>query len=136
MFTRGQKQCECFQRTVSFCVVLVRVVSSSYETPWTVAHQASLYMVFPRQDFWSGLPFPSPGDLTDPGIELSTPALAGRFFTTEPPGKPMVSFKPPPNSCDRNHFLVSEEESEAQVKSLAHSARSTIWIPESEFLMK
>jgi len=45
-------------------------------------------MGFPRQEHWSGLPFPSPGDLPDPGAEPMTPALAGRFFITEPPGKP------------------------------------------------
>ena len=50
--------------------------------------QAPLSMGFPRQEYWSGQPFPSPGDLPDPGIELVSPALAGRFFTTEPPGKP------------------------------------------------
>ena len=44
-------------------------------------------MGFPRQEYWSGLPFPSPGDLTDPGIEAASPVLAGRFFFTEPPGK-------------------------------------------------
>ena len=44
-------------------------------------------MGFPRQEYWSGLPLPSPGDLPDPGIELWCPALAGRFFTAEPPGK-------------------------------------------------
>ena len=45
-------------------------------------------MRFPRQEYWSGLPFPSPGDLPDLGIEPMTLALAGRFFTTGPPGKP------------------------------------------------
>ena len=55
-------------------------------TPWTVAHQAPLSTGFPRQEYWSGLPFPSPGDLPNPGIEPSS-ALAGRFFTVEPPGK-------------------------------------------------
>ena len=45
-------------------------------------------MGFPRQEYWSGLPFPSQRDLTEPGIELRSPALAGRFFTSEPPGKP------------------------------------------------
>ena len=45
-------------------------------------------MGFPRQEYWSGLPFPSPGDLPDPGIKPMSPALAGGFFTTEPPGKP------------------------------------------------
>ena len=52
-----------------------------------VASQAPLSMGFPRQEYWSGLPFWSPGDLSDPGIEPSTPALAGRFSTSEPPGK-------------------------------------------------
>ena len=56
--------------------------------PWTVAHWAPLSMEFSRQKYWSGIPFPSPGDLPDPGIELVSPALAGEFFTTEPPGKP------------------------------------------------
>ena len=60
----------------------------SFGALWTVARQASLSMGFPRQEYWSGLPFPSPGDLPDPGIKSMSPALAGRFFTTEPPGKP------------------------------------------------
>ena len=46
--------------------------------------QAPLSMGFPRQEYWSGLPFPSPGDLPNPGMEPASPALAGRFFTTEP----------------------------------------------------
>jgi len=45
-------------------------------------------MEFPRQEYWSGLPFPSPGDLFDPGIEPTSPALAGGFFSTDPPGNP------------------------------------------------
>ena len=53
-------------------------------------HQAPLSMGFSRQEYWSRLPFPSPGDLPHPGIELSFLALAGRFFTTEPPGKTKV----------------------------------------------
>ena len=57
-------------------------------TPWTVVHQTSLSMGFPRQKYWSGLPFPSPGDLPDPGIEPASSMLAGRFCTTESPGKP------------------------------------------------
>ena len=62
-------------------------MSDSFVTPWTVAHQAPLSMGFPRQEYWSGLPFLSPGDLPNPGIE---PALAGRFFITEPSGKPWI----------------------------------------------
>ena len=54
---------------------------------WTVACLAPLSNVFPRQEYWSGLPFPSPRDLPNPRIEPTSPALAGRFFTTEPPGK-------------------------------------------------
>ena len=60
-------------------------------TSWTVACQAPLSMGFPRQEYWSGLPFPTPGALPDPGIEtasLAFPARAGGFFTTAPPGKP------------------------------------------------
>ena len=64
------------------------VVSDSSVTPWTAAHQAPLSMGFPRQEYWSGLPLPSPGDLPDPGIEPVSPALAGRLFTAAPPGNP------------------------------------------------
>ena len=66
------------------------VVSDSV-TPWTVARQAPLSMGFPSQKYWNGLPFPSPGNLPNPGIEatsLVSPALAGGFFTTAPPVKP------------------------------------------------
>ena len=59
------------------------VASDSFATPWTVARQAPLSMGFPRQEYWSGLPFPIPGDLPDPAIEPASPEP----FTTEPPGK-------------------------------------------------
>ena len=63
-----------------------------FVTPWAaVGHQAPLSMRFSRQEYWSGLPFLSPGDLPDPGIKPVPSALAGGFSTTEPPGKP--------NSC-------------------------------------
>ena len=71
----------CMLSCVQLCVTL-----------WTVAHQAPLSTGFPRQEYWSGLPFPSLGDLPDPGTErasLASPALAGSFFTTEPPEKPL-----------------------------------------------
>ena len=61
---------------------------SDSATPWTVAHQAPLPTEFSRQEYRSGLQFPSPEDLPDPGTEPVSPALAGRFFITEPPGKP------------------------------------------------
>ena len=60
-----------------------------FATLWTLVHQAPLSMGFPRQEYWSRLPFPSPRDLSDPGVKLTFPALAGRFFTTEPPRKPI-----------------------------------------------
>ena len=63
---------------------LYSVISESFVTPSTVTCQASLSMGFPRQRYWSGFPFPSPGDLPDPGIKLVfvvSPVLAGRFFT-------------------------------------------------------
>ena len=66
-------------------------MSSSFATSWTITHQAPLSMGFPRQEYWSGLPFPSPGDLPDPGIEPASPALADGFFTTDPSGKPRLA---------------------------------------------
>ena len=60
--------------------------------PWTVAHQAPLSVGFSRQEYQSGLPFPSLGDLHDPGVKPASPALAGGFFTTEPSGKPHGTF--------------------------------------------
>ena len=58
-----------------------------FATPWTVAYQAPLSMGFSRQEYWSGLPFPSPGDLPDPGFEPRSPALEADALTSEPPGK-------------------------------------------------
>ena len=70
----------------SMKVVLVLSCVWLFPTSWTVAHQA-LSMGSPRQEYWSGLPFPSPGDHPNPGIEPKFPALAGRFFTAEPARK-------------------------------------------------
>ena len=64
-------------------------MSDSTVTLWTVAHQDLLSIGFPRQEYWSGLPFPSPGDLLDSGIELMSPALANGFFTSEPSRTPL-----------------------------------------------
>ena len=57
-----------------------------FATPWTVAYQAPLSMGFSRQEYWSGVPFPSPGDLPNPGITLGSPALEADTLTSEPPG--------------------------------------------------
>ena len=61
-----------------------------FATPWTVAYQAPPSMGFSRQEYQSGLPFPSPGDLPDPGIKPGSPAFQGDALTSEPPGKPYI----------------------------------------------
>ena len=83
------------QSRSTMCCVRVQSLSRAqlFATPWIIALQAPLSMEFSRQDYWSGLPFPSPGDLPDPGIEPASPvppSLVGRFFTTAPPGKPKI----------------------------------------------
>ena len=70
---------------VCVCVCVHSVVSHFLRPPWAVAHQAPLFMVYSKQEDWSGLPFPTPWHLPDPQIEPTTPTLIGRFFTTEPP---------------------------------------------------
>ena len=74
-------------RCVCLCVCVFNCVQL-FASPWIVAHQASVSMGFPRQEYWSRLPSLPPGDLPLPGIEPKSPALAGVFVTTEPPGKP------------------------------------------------
>ena len=59
-----------------------------FVAPWTIARQASLSRGFSKQEYWSGLPFPSPGDLPNPGIEPESPALQADALSSEPPGKP------------------------------------------------
>ena len=80
-----------FFRFFSIMKVKVKVKSLSrvrlFVSPWTVAHQASWSMGSSRQEYWSGLPFPSPGDLPDPGIEQRSPTLQADALTSEPPGK-------------------------------------------------
>ena len=66
-----------------------------FATPWTAIHQVPLSMRFSRQGYWSGLPFPSPGDLPNPGIELRSPTLQADSLPSEPPGK----------SCNENALL-------------------------------
>ena len=79
-------------------------------TPWTVARQAPLFTEFSRQDYWSGLPFPSPRDLPDPGTEPGSPALKAGSLPTEPPGKPVLGFLPTwltPDHCAVRQVLTS-----------------------------
>ena len=66
------------------CVRLVTQSCLTFSDPWTVAHQAPLSMGFSRQECWSGLPFPSPGDLPDAGIKPESPSLQADSLLTEP----------------------------------------------------
>ena len=75
-----EEMCSCVCQTLSGVRLFV--------TPWTVAHQASLSMGFSRQEYWSGMPFPPPVGLTDPGIKLQSPALQVDSVLSEPQGKP------------------------------------------------
>ena len=71
------------------CEVLVAQLCPTLCDPWTVAHQAPLSMELSRQEYWSGLPFPFPGDLPNPRIKPGSPAFQADTFITEPPGKPL-----------------------------------------------
>ena len=87
--TSGEKEQRTFRFYYNACAQSLSYVRL-FVTPQTAARQA-LSMGFARQEYWSGLPFPPPRGLPDPGFELTSlasPALAGGFFTTEPPGKP------------------------------------------------
>ena len=88
------------------CQSLSRV--QLFVTPWTVAWQSPLSIRFSRQGYWSGLPFPFPGDLPDPGIEPGSPALQADSLPPEPPGKPPTLFSSMPfdlsvDSCNHHH---------------------------------
>ena len=74
------------QQNANPCVLLF-FREDSFATPWTVAHRAPLSMGFSSQEYWSGLPFPSPGDVPDPGIKPTSPALQADSLPFEPPGK-------------------------------------------------
>ena len=69
-------------------VCLLAQLCPTLATPWTIAHQSPLSIDFPRQEYWSRLPFPPPGDLPDPGIKPRCPAWEADSLPTEPPGKP------------------------------------------------
>ena len=63
-----------------------------FATPWTVAYEAPLSIEFSRQEYWSGLPYPPPRDLPDPGIKPRSPALQADALPSEPPGKPLLGW--------------------------------------------
>ena len=88
-----------------YCILYVCMLShvQLFATPWTVAHQALLSMGFSREEYWCGLPFPSPGDLPDPGIEPGSPTLQADALTSEPPAlikyKILLLLLEPSGSC-------------------------------------
>ena len=89
-----------------------------FVTPYTAARQAPLSLGFPKQEYWSGLPFPPPGNLPNPGIKptsLAPPALAGGFFTSAPPRKPIFSVdrsQTSQTSCKRWKYALSKTRGE------------------------
>ena len=85
------------------------VVSSSWQPHGLQPTRPPLSMGFSRQEYWSGLPCPPPGDLPNPGIKPKSPALAGRFFTTEPPGKPLLFLSILKTSLDFPDSSVGKE---------------------------
>ena len=96
LYSRSLLTCFHFERKKVKSLSRVR----PFATPWTVAYQG--YVGFSRQEYWSGLPFPSPGDLPDPGIEPGAPALKADALTSEPPGKhscasPILPIHPSPH---------------------------------------
>ena len=84
--------CVCVCVCVSVCLCVCQSLSHTqlFATQWTVAHQILLSMGFSRHRYWSGLVFPSPGDLPDPGIEAGSPALQADSLPIEPLGKPII----------------------------------------------
>ena len=87
--------CVSINHSVCVCVFVSCLVVSDSANPWTVARQASLFMEFSRQEYRSGLLFPSPGNLPNPGIEPRSPALQEDSLPSEPPGKPYPSLSLP-----------------------------------------
>ena len=139
MFTRCQKQCECCQSVVSFCVVLVTESCPVLLRPHGLQPTRLLYPRYvPGKISGVGCHFLLQGILLTQASNSQLLHWWVDSLPLSPKGSPLSHLNPPPNSYEINHFLLSEEESEAQVKSLAqtHSAISTIWIPKSEFLMK
>ena len=80
--------CECVSVCVCVCECFSCSAVSNSATPWTVACQAPLFMEFSRQEYWSGLPYPPPGDLPHSGNEPGSPTLQADSLLSAPPGKP------------------------------------------------
>ena len=118
--------------SVYICCCLVTQSVQLVATPWTVAHQASLSVGFPRQEYWSGLPFPSPGELPDPGIEpmsLVSPTLAGRLLTAAPPIFLIIS-QVPREKGSNSHNCLPRDSSLMTVTSIPLDLRKPYRINE------
>ena len=89
------------------------------------AHQAPLSLGFARQEYWSGLPFPSPGDLPDPVIEPASPALPDGLLTAEPSGKPPVTVKGLKKGCKANHKNACIQLSTIHERQLGEAIKDT-----------
>ena len=99
----------CFKMNLLICCSYRKKVKSLscvqlFVTPQTITYQAPLTMGFPRQEYWSGLPFLSPGDLPDPGIELRSPALQADALTSEPPENKFIHNRREIKDRHFNHF--------------------------------
>ena len=96
-------------------------------TPWTVARQAPLSMGFSRQESWSGLPFPSPGDLPDPGIKPRSPAFQAAALTSEPPGKPQKVYTAQRSrtvtTCNEMIYIEKSKVSTEKLSELTNSMK-------------
>ena len=110
-FTHGLQHARSLPKfmSVESVILYVKVKSPShvwlFETPWTVAYQAPQYMEFSRQEYWSELPFPSPGDLPNPRIEPGSLALQTDTLPSEPPKKPNFTCRSVYMSIPISQFL-------------------------------
>ena len=138
-FKRGKRQGEAWswtrakvkERHESKTTSEVKSVAQSCPTPcdpWTVAYQAPPSMGFSRQGCWSGLPFPSPGDLPDPGIEPGSPALQADALPSEPPGKPQITSK--------RHQKRSWKQQAVARQRQARRAVSAVWISAGQLCLQ
>ena len=127
-----------FQSKFSMCACVCVCVLSHVQlsvTLWTVANQTPLSTKFSRQEHWSGFPFPTPGDLPNPGIKPASPAMAGRFFILEPPGKPkcsIISFvslsSAPWTESKRFPFLFFSAAKEKQISKQTTTTKTYLWM--------
>ena len=120
------------QQEISSSTILKSHAGAPQATPLAplcmLSCQAPLSMGFSRQEYWRGLPFPPPGDLPHPGTEPASPALAGGFLTTEPPGKPLLTPLLPPSK-------IQSTSEPLQLRCLNHLTLKPIYFYLAELLV-